>query len=70
MSDKKLSCPHCHNEKKVFLRSAIEEPTRVFVVKDEDGDIRDEDIGMCITEYTYTCAKCKKIITEGNFEDA
>ena len=59
--EKKVLCPYCNND--IFLRSAIEDDCRVYIYEDEDGT-RDEDIDMAITEYTYKCAKCKKIIKE------
>ncbi len=62
MKEKKLLCPFCKND--VFIRSATEKPCRVYILKDEEGDLRDEDIDMCVTEYTYKCAGCGKNITE------
>lgn len=59
--EKKLLCPYCNND--VFLRSAIESDCKVYIYDDGDS-MRDENIDMCVTEYTYKCAKCKKDVTE------
>ena len=61
MKTKKVLCPFCKHD--VFVRSATERPCRVHILDEGDG-LRDEDIDMCITEYTYKCCKCKKDITE------
>lgn len=57
-----LKCPFCNNN--TFLRSAKEEPCLIRIIKDDEGNIQDDDIGMNITDYTYVCAKCKKEIIE------
>jgi len=59
--ERKLRCPFCDND--TFFRSAIERDCKVYIYNDGEG-IRDEDIGMAITEYTYKCFKCDKDVTE------
>ena len=61
MKETKMLCPYCKND--VFLRSSTEEDCRVHIFNDGEG-MRDEDIDMQVTEYTYKCAKCKKNVTE------
>ncbi len=61
MKEEKVLCPFCKND--VFLRSAIEKDCRVYILDDGEG-LRDDDIDMCVTEYTYKCAGCGKEITE------
>lgn len=58
---RKMRCPFCKHDK--FYRSAIENPCLVEIYDDGDS-MRDEDIEMCQTNYTYKCAKCKKNVTE------
>ncbi|KKL15454.1 hypothetical protein LCGC14_2505480, partial [marine sediment metagenome] len=59
--ERKLLCPFCDND--IFLRSGIETDTKICMY-DSGESLRDEDIDMAITEYTYKCAKCKKDTTE------
>ena len=63
--ERKLLCPFCDND--IFLRSAIEEDCKVYIYDDGEG-IRDEDIDMCVTEYTYKCSKCGKDVTKEEFK--
>lgn len=57
----KLRCSRCKSD--VFLRRGVEKDCRVYMIDDGEG-IRDEDIDMCVTDYTYKCANCGKDITE------
>jgi len=61
----KLLCPFCKND--TFFRTRTEEPCKVWMIDDGES-VRDEDIDMCVTEYTYVCAKCDKDVTEEEME--
>ena len=59
--ERKMLCPFCSHD--VFIRSSVEEGCRVHIFDDGDS-VRDEDIDMNVTEYTYKCEGCKKDVTE------